>query len=290
MKEHVIEAEIDDLKVTVTLFEKAFSMSPETAPMWSISRLKSFHWHSNYEIFLISKGKLSVVTEREMVEVENSLLIIPPFLEHYTSSQGMEGYAANFTLEQTKKRFGELFACMTEQLSGGVMALPLTDDEKFYAEHIAQSLARKAPPEHIKYFVPLLFSEIFHRMRVSVTMQEIDLGKNAKYIDAIDIYISHHYSESLRLSDVAAALHLCTKQITRIIRKKYGCSLSELVTRRRLSTACMLLKHTELTANAVAANVGYADHETYFYSLFKKKYGMTPTQYRIQMKKTEQKN
>lgn len=290
MKEHVIQAEIENLKLTATLFEKAFCMSPETAPMWSISKLKSFHWHSNYEIFFVSQGSLSVITEKETVEVENSLLIIPPFLEHYTATKNVKGYAANFTLEQIEKRSGELFARLTDRLSTCVTVLPLSDDEKFYAEHIAQCMTRAAPLEHIKYFVPLLFSEIFYRMRSSAVARDLDLGKSTKYIDAIDLYISHHYSEGVRLSDVANALHLCTKQITRIIRKEYGCSLSELVARRRLSTACMLLKHTELTVNDVAANVGYVDHETYFYSLFKKKYGMTPMQYRIQIRQAEQTN
>lgn len=287
MKEHVIKADFSDVSLTATLYEQSFFMNPETAPMWSLSKLKSFHWHSNYEIFLVSKGSLSVVTDREPLEVESSLLIISPFLEHYTVPRDLEGYAMNFSVEQSKKSSSSMFESLAKWLSDGVTVLPLTDDERFYAEHIARCLAHEAPMEHVEYLVPLLFSEIFHRVKPEKKDQMLDIGKHTKYIDDIDIYISHHYSETIHLSDLADELHLCTRQITRIIRKEYDCSLSELVARRRLSTACMLLKHTELSVNAVAANVGYGDHETYFYSLFKKKYGMTPTQYRAQAQRAE---
>ncbi len=287
MKEHVIKADLSDVRLTATLFETSFFVNPETAPMWSISKLKSFHWHSNYEIFLINRGSLSLVTEKETSEVEHSLLIIPPFVEHYTFPKEIEGYAMNFSVEPIPKNSALTVETVVERLSAGVTVLPLTADERFYAEHIAQCLLHESPLKNLEHLVPLLFSEVFHRIKPKNEAQVSEIGKHTKYIDDIDLYISHHYGENIGLSDLADVLHLCTRQITRIIRKEYGCSLSELVARRRLSTACMLLKHTELSVNAVAANVGYGDHETYFYSLFKKKYGMTPTQYRTQAQKAE---
>ena len=162
--------------------------------------------------------------------------------------------------------------------------MPLTEDEKFYVEHIAKVFMGNSPKDHLQHLLYLLYSELFHRMKPHVPEAEATLSKQAKYINTIETYITKHYCEEIHLSDVAKQVYLCTKQITRIVRKEYGCSFSELVTRHRLAAACMLLKHTNLSVREIASNVGYHDRENYFFTLFKKKYGLTPMQYREQIK------
>ena len=47
----------------------------------------------------------------------------------------------------------------------------------------------------------------------------------------------------------------------------------------------MMLKHTSLTVNEIARRVGF-ENDNYFYRVFKKKYGETPTEYRNKYKNT----
>ena len=106
--------------------------------------------------------------------------------------------------------------------------------------------------------------------------------ERANYINTIETYVSKHYGEEIALADVARAVNLCTKQTTRIIRKEYGCFFPNLVPRHRLSTACMLLKHTSLSVGEIFDQVGYKERANYFSALLKKRYGVTPTRYRKQ--------
>ena len=78
---------------------------------------------------------------------------------------------------------------------------------------------------------------------------------------------------------MAEHVYLSTKQISRIIKKEYGCTLSQLVTDKKLAAAKKLLKDTDMKIGeiALAVNLGA---ENYFYLLFKKKYNQTPLQYR----------
>lgn len=280
MKEHVLRVDLADIKLSVILFEDAFCVKTEKDPVLSLANLKGLHQHSFYEVFWVSRGSFSVVTEQETVTCENAMLIIPPFLDHYTVGTDFEVYGMYFTLERLPNRQDRLYDQVIETISSGITQMPLTADEQFYAEHIAQILAGKQPAENIRHFLPLLFSEIFCRMKPQTPEPALRLGKRSKYINEIEVYISHHYCEEIRLSDVADALYLCTKQVTRIIHKEYNCSFSELVTRYRLNAACMLLKHTTLSIKEVAVNVGYRDRENYFFTLFRKQYGVTPTRYR----------
>ena len=87
--------------------------------------------------------------------------------------------------------------------------------------------------------------------------------------------------QTIRLSDLARELYLCEKQVSRILHNAYGCSLSDLVNRYRLSAAQMLLRYTDLEIGEIASQVGY-EHENYFFTLFRNANGMTPKQYREQ--------
>ena len=284
MAEHSLRIEFSDIRLSVILFDEAYFMKTVKLSSLSLARLKAVHQHSNFEIFFVNSGCLTVVTDQGGVNCEDALVIIPPLLEHYTAGPEFEGYALNFILEKNPNRPKGLYDSVIEELSKGIVLLPLTGDEKFYIEHIAQTLSGNLPKDNLQYFMYLLFSELFYRIKPHVPDSGTNLGKQVKYINTIETYITQHYCEEIHLSDIADELYLCTKQITRIIQKEYGCSFSELVTRHRLAAACMLLKHTMLSVREIAANVGYRDRENYFFTLFKKRYHVTPVQYRKNLK------
>ena len=61
--------------------------------------------------------------------------------------------------------------------------------------------------------------------------------------------------------------------------KEYGCTLSQLVTDKKLSTAEQLIRNGKLPIDQIAAQSGLGS-VNYFYAVFKKRYGMSPLQYR----------
>jgi two-component system response regulator YesN len=60
-------------------------------------------------------------------------------------------------------------------------------------------------------------------------------------------------------------------------------TLTDYINKTRLENSKMLLKSSDLPISVVALNVGYTD-PNYFVKLFKKQYGVTPSEYR-QIKK-----
>jgi len=60
---------------------------------------------------------------------------------------------------------------------------------------------------------------------------------------------------------------------------EYGVSFSALVADKRLASAEMLLKNTDFTIAKIASET-FPGTESYFYTCFKKKFGMSPLQYR----------
>ncbi|MBQ3084793.1 MAG: helix-turn-helix transcriptional regulator [Clostridia bacterium] len=78
---------------------------------------------------------------------------------------------------------------------------------------------------------------------------------------------------------MASTVPSSAKAIARIIRKQYGITFSELVADKRLASAKMLLKNSDLAVREIAERT-FPGSESYFYTIFKKKCGMSPLAYR----------
>ena len=78
------------------------------------------------------------------------------------------------------------------------------------------------------------------------------------------------------------------EQVSRIIQKEYGCTLSQLITEKRLSKAEREIVTTATPIDQIAAQSGLGS-TNYFYSVFKKRYGVSPLQYRKQHQENKQK-
>lgn len=279
MKERLFRLSIADIRISVILFESAFCMQSCEGVQWSMAYLTQLHQHSNFEIFFVPGGELGIVTEDGAVTSRDSVIIVPPFVNHYTVPRGSQVYCFCFTLEREAKGEGKLFDRVSERLSGDISFLELSEDERFYVQHLAEAIKGVRYNEDTEHFLSLLFSELFSRLVPRSSGDRAEGGKYGNYTNTIDTYVAAHYTENVRLEDLAEELYLCTKQVSRIIRREYGCSLSELLNRRRLAVACMLLKYTSMSIGEISSTVGYG-HENYFFTMFRREYGVTPKRYR----------
>ncbi|THF77754.1 helix-turn-helix domain-containing protein [Cohnella fermenti] len=95
-------------------------------------------------------------------------------------------------------------------------------------------------------------------------------------------YIRQHYADpSLSLNGLADKLAISPPYLSRMITETTGSSFPDFVNLVRLEFARSLLaEDLDLDIRAVAERSGYSS-STYFTTLFKKRYGMTPTKWRL---------
>ena len=253
------------------------------------AHIKALHRHSEFEIFFVPDSSLTVHTAEKNHCFSDALVILPPSLSHHVSyEKGTEGYYLYFSAEPPRGKESERFEALTKSISHRIVTLPLSEDERFYLKKLNGAWDLPQRSEQIPHLFALLFGEIFERLvptdsgeRTATTV------KYGKYINAVDTFLSMHYTKPIRLSDLAQELYLCPKQASRIVKKAYGCSFPDLINRHRLGVACMLLLYTELEIKEIASQVGY-ESDNYFYTLFRQAYKMTPKQYREQNKTATQ--
>ena len=285
MKERVYKTKISDLRLEATLYDAAFHMQRSGGVNGIMAQIKHIHQHSTYEIFFVLDGMLNVTDEHGSYDYSNCAVIIPPCYNHYTVSNVENGFCLYFSIGQLQKASEGLFSTVEKRLSSGISSFELDEDARFYVSRLAESIGQFGSDENTVHLFSLLFSHLFDKIEAPSLPDKASITQNKynRYIHMIDDYISNNENSKISLDDLARKLYLCPKQVSRIIRKEYGCSLSELVNRRKLTIACMLLKHTNLSIVQIATTVGY-EYENYFFTLFKKMYGVSPAQYREENK------
>lgn len=90
--------------------------------------------------------------------------------------------------------------------------------------------------------------------------------------------------KSITLEDLSERFHYTPSYICRIIKKHTGMTFKEYLSYEKLGCACRELSVTDKPINIIASESGWQTLE-HFYRVFKKKYGLTPMQYRAKVKK-----
>jgi len=92
-------------------------------------------------------------------------------------------------------------------------------------------------------------------------------------------YINQNYDQPIRLKDLSQMFYINKNYACFLFRKYTGLTFSEYINKLRMEKACELLANTSLSISEVAEKSGYPDY-FYFSKLFKKVYGITPTDFR----------
>lgn len=93
-------------------------------------------------------------------------------------------------------------------------------------------------------------------------------------------YIEDNYgSPDLSLEEISKACYISPNYLSRLFKKKRGCTLMEHLRNVRINQAKLLLQEGDMTMSEVAQSVGYSDR-TYFCKVFKQVVGLSPAEYR----------
>ena len=92
-------------------------------------------------------------------------------------------------------------------------------------------------------------------------------------------FLSKNFEQNLSLASVAERFHYHPSYFSTLFKQNVGVTFSDHLFELRMCTAAQLLTSTKLFASKVGQRVGYPN-ATYFTRAFKKRFGMSPDQYR----------
>jgi len=247
--------------------------------------MRSHHCHPYFELVCIEHGSCRFLIEDNMYDLqEGDFLLIPPQLLHYTHY-----------------RSGPCRRCSVyfnrEEVHHEVVAL-LPEGEAFFTKlHIFQ-----APPG-CREFAPILAamaaeeqlgderSILMKRLRLQELLllasricsflpdAPADIHTTDRQILLAAHFINDHFRQQISAADIAAAVGFSPNYLSRKFREAAGIGVHEYLVFIRLRNAAYELAATDMSVTQIALHCGFSD-SNYFKDVFKKKYGMTPREYR----------
>lgn len=98
-------------------------------------------------------------------------------------------------------------------------------------------------------------------------------------IGRIEEYVEENYGSELSLEEAAGMVGMNTAYLSRYFKQHTGKTFMDYLTAYRIQKAASLLKEPTIKVYEIGEMVGYKSLK-YFYKIFKKYTGMTPSQYR----------
>lgn len=241
--------------------------------------------HSNYRM-IFGKG---VVLEPEMLREneENESLRIPQELERQLT-EGLKGGDLAET-EQAIRKWRELLGGFSfENMFSAVLHLAVT-----LSNTLGEMNNRNVNP------VPYNLQAINRRILEKETLDEIEgvllevvrevtgqrksgrEDKNRLLAETVKEIIDKHYADpDLNVQRIADMLKMSSVYLGQVFKAQEGTTVVDQINAARLSSARECLEQKDLTVTEIMEKVGFGN-ESYFYRLFKRRYGTTPKEYRL---------
>lgn len=135
--------------------------------------------------------------------------------------------------------------------------------------------------DDIYYLNFLTIDDLYDFVRNFVAKNSLYLPMN-KMAFNIKNYIKQNYqNKNLSIDSIAAHFFMSPQYIPKLFKKAFGVSITQYISNTRIAAAKTLIKTQDMGIKNIAEAIGYED-ANYFSRLFKKKTGMTFTEYKKQ--------
>ncbi len=197
----------------------------------------------------------------------------------YCLPLGGQHYYASDRKEPWEKIWINLSGDMVSRLASlygtdGVYHFPALDTSDLLLKF--QYYADRPANPHSAEKCCALVSQLFFRMSRALCVTD---EPECSPVQSMLSYIEQHETDAIRLEQLAAVCRKSPSQAERLFRAEFGVPPYRYVLNRKIELACQLLRETGMSIRDISSYLSF-DDEFYFSGLFRRKMGMSPTQYR----------
>ena len=256
------------------------------------------HSHSFFEVIYVLNGNCKNIFASQMIEMcAGEIFIVTPGTVHALSAFSddcaiinlmVRGSTFEKTFLQALPQTGFLHSFFHHALYH-----PDTDTSLYFKskpDSLLTELVRQMWQEfhsqknYYDSMLNALLTTFFIQLLRNHEKTVVINNQNEKYQDENIIYILKYLEmhwDTLTLGDLAAFFNYSERQMSRILKNCTGQTFTALQQQAKLSHACELLKHPNISIRSIAEKIGYSNI-TYFYNLFQKQFHISPAEYRKQ--------
>ena len=229
-----------------------------------MERKENENYHSTY---YFEQEYYSYVEKGDVEGLRQFMSVIPDFTQ---------GDLASTQIRQTKNIFITSITLATRHAVAGGL-----DIETAYqlSDNYIQEMEKMSD---ISSITLLINSAIFDFTK-RVADAKIPKDMSSDIFKCIQ-YISNHINQPVTVEQIAEILHMDRSTLSKKFKRELGFNISNFIMRRKLEEAKTLLNYTDKTISEISEYLCFSS-QAYFQNVFKKKYGITPREYRINNKR-----
>lgn len=263
------------------------------AELASHSPAMSYHCHNSIELVVLRDGSGEYFVNDEIVKFTSKCVyVIGKDIPHRTlsfSNEGFDGVLVHLSDRFVSSVVAECGSVADKEFADGFMhGWAFRDEtvtERIYS--LTRRLSRAVGVAQVALLAEILDYLARNRDKaVALTAGSRPSVSKGCYEDAVSRvyeYTYGHFTECVRLSDIAEYANMNKSALCRLFRKVTGNTVFQHINRLRIGKACQLLRTTDLNATEIAYMAGY-NNFTHFSSQFREFIGMTATAYREKLK------
>jgi AraC-like DNA-binding protein len=248
--------------------------------------MQGHHCHPYYELAYIEHGSCRFFIEDTMFDLhDGDFLLIPPHVFHFTR------YLFGSCLRcGIYFRAGDLESELISHFPDGadflsqvrIFQVP-TDARREIGRIIMRMAAEdRGFDERSPLMLRLQLQELLllcSRVCLLLTETPASIHTTDRQVLLAARYINEHFRQQISAADIAAAAGFSPNYLSRKFREAAGIGVHDYLVFIRLRSAAFELISTSDSVTDIALRNGFSD-SNYFKDVFKKKYGMTPREYR----------
>ncbi len=244
--------------------------------------VRSANQHTFYELHYALEGSLEVQLEdgRQMSVQAGEFVLFPPHYRHMVSlaEPGSEKLVCGLTVDSDV----ELVRKSLDHLTGE-RVYPASAAMPVYVEWMLQNAmtSRAGTATALNCLLACLILEVFRQISPDSVENTEDrkVFENDLRIREVEEYIDRNIASPLRGEEVAQRLNISLRHLNRLTDKYLGCSVGQLIARRRMVYIRELLYDHSLTLRDIAEQAGFPS-EYALSRFFKQHEGMAIGTYR----------
>ena len=260
------------------------------------------HIHPECELNFIenAKGAQRIVGDSiEEIDEEELVLVTNPHLEHaWKDYRNVSKNIHEITIQFHPDLLTDTFLNKNQMISIRQLFRHAERGVAFSRESIAKvrPLLKTLTCENDSFYSLIKLLIILHELSIDKGMRELSTGQFAanvmhqhssdESLGRVMDYLSRHYSEVIRLSEVAEMVNMSESSFCRFFKQHTSKSFIDFLTDIRLGAASRALIDSSLSIAEIGSDCGF-NNLSNFNRIFKKKKGVTPSEFRDNYRKNK---
>lgn len=242
------------------------------------------HGHVYWEFFVMIDGRINHILNDESITMEKNdyCLISPSDLHRFKRYKDTHSRHLNICI--TDEEFQKLCDFTDPDLYNEIVnrrilvqgSLKQSETDKFISVAERALMCEDGQQRQKNELIASLFFEVIH---VIIEQQFFKEESYPEWLNLLIRKINSVENIDLGVEDIIRMSGFSHTHLLRQFKKHVGITIAEYVVMRKLHYCCNLLENSNCTTLEICSRIGFSSL-SHLNHIFKKKYGMTPTEYR----------